>query len=236
MGAKRSKHAQYITGWTDPRNLGAADYYKQKLAEYRAQENYSELARQFDVLGRMEEDDMTIGPGAWLHTTGTTGGSTFTGASYSPEEARIAKFWIREYSPEQRMYVERINYEAIHEYLTHMGMNDDPDYERTRRAPESFDMIFGKGAHKQYLNHGKRRAVLKKTKAEMKKIFGPRLKLWGLPEFIVPKEKTVAQTLEKQHSDSMAENSEMFHVRHNESLIDALQRTFDEWAPVSAAA
>ncbi len=126
------------------------------------------------------------------------------GQAMTPEEARYGRFWKREYNPMHDDYGKRLNKSMVHEYLTHMGLNGDPEYAAVRKHPHVFDSIFGAGAWKEYMYKPVNKA---KT---------------GKPTPVVKKAKV-------DKMQARPPGHERIRVQENGTLLDALQSSFDNW-------
>ncbi len=223
------------------------------------QRQYNQLAREFDSLGQMAarsdmldaqryalqaaqgQQQMAMGKYFNTGTSGTyTGG--ISGSTYRWKEERTmsradfermeSRFWERHASFADGRVHWRLNEKLVYEYLEHLSRNNDPRLYELRSSRRAFDATFGPGAYEQYRGpHFDPMYGDMPPPPPKKKVWRPKqvFRSWSLPKLEVTGDATLLATMEKQRSDSMAMGSDRFHVKHDESLLVALERTFCDW-------
>ena len=228
------------------------EFYGKSISEYIYDNAYAKTCMELQQQQQRAQQDMAIdsdnfGPGSWRKI----------GWGHSKENsARMRSgFWHTEFSPERGENVWRLNRKKVASELKRIPKSV---YQAIRHDERAFDNHFGPGAFKRSYGKPDPRAApppddtvdalkwgmgqhgtMKKRKvardaAHVTQLIRPQFRPTKMmtPFEVGDPKRSVARQLELDHNAHMADGGskgEMFHVEHDESLLEALQRHFDIW-------
>ena len=194
------------------------------------------------------QQDMAItdfkGPGDW------TSVQTVAKVSRAEVERMHSKFWSQEFDMERGEKVWRLNKMMVAAELKHLPK---PVWNKIRNDQRAFDIHFGPGAYtrsygaikpeprytpeEEAMGYDRKSNFPKVARdaAHVTQLIRPKFEPTKMmtPFEVGDPKRSVARQLDIDHRAHMADGGskgERFHVEHDESLSEALQRHFDVWA------
>ena len=188
-------------------------------------------------------------PGDWTKV------NTVATVSRVEVERMRSPFWEQEFDAERGEKVWRLNTRMVADELKRLPK---PVWNKIRNDQRAFDQHFGPGAYtrsygaikpeprytpeEEAMGYNRKSNFPKVAKdaAHVTQLIRPKFEPTKMmtPFEVGDPKRSVARQLEIDHKAHMADGGskgKMFHVEHDESLLDALQRQFDAWVGIQPA-